>query len=529
MRPIGGAVLCAVIAALLICSCSKERPSARAGGTLIIGEISDFESLNPMGTSDAHARDIYNLLFISLLDEQADFISFKPRLAESYEFSEDRSRLIFNLRRDVYWSDGVQCTAHDVAATFAAQKDESVLWSGRHLKEHIDSVTVENDFRVVYHFNSVYPYQLMDANDGPILPRHVIGKVPPPEIRMIPAEEIPVNGPFRIEQWVKGQTLTLVPNEEYYEKGKPYLQKVIFKIIPDQVTLLTQIRSGEIHCMESIPYAEVERLRASNPELQIYDYETRAYIFIGWNGGHPLFENRNVRRALTMAIDRQLIIDNLTYGFAKECTGPFVPLIWAYNPDIEPLPCDPDGAREILAAEGFSDSDGDGWLDRNGEPFEFELLTNYGNQVRADIQVMVQAMLRKVGIKVTPITLEWLVYLDRLKSMKYDAVVHAWRVGTKADLAPIWSCEARDEGYNRFDYCNVAVDSLNALATKMLDFEEAKPLFFSAQKLIYEDQPYTFLYVPNAITAVHGRFKGIRPDPIGMYHFLYEWWAEEGE
>lgn len=525
-----GAVCYMILVLLIVSSCAKERPSAQRGGTLVVGEISDFESLNPMGTSDAHARDVYNLLFLSLLDEQADFITFKPRLAESHEFSDDRRRLTFHLRRDVFWSDGVPCTAHDVAATFKAQKNPDVLWSGRHLKERIDSVTVEGDFTAVYHFNTVYPYQVMDANDGPIMPGHVIKGVSPSEIRMIPVENLPVNGPFRIESWVKGQTLTLIPNERYYDEGKPYLAKVVFKIIPDQVTLLTQLKSGEIDCMESLPYAEVKNLQEDNPELLIFDYQTRAYIFIGWNGAHPLFHERNVRRALTMAIDRSTIIDNLTYGYAEECTTPFVPLIWAHNPNIRPLPCDPVRAREMLAAEGFTDSDGDGWLDRNGEIFEFELLTNYGNQVRADIQVMVQEMLRKVGVKVNPVALEWLVYLDRLKSSNFDAVVHAWRVGTKADLAPMWSCEARREGgYNRFDYCNPVVDSLNALAARMLDFEEAKPLFHRAQELIYEDQPYTFLYVPDALAALNRRFENVHPDPIGMYHFLYEWWVGEGE
>jgi peptide/nickel transport system substrate-binding protein len=529
-RLVRAVALCAFLALFSIVSCTREQSSTQRGGTLIVGEISDFESLNPMGTSDAHARDVYNLLFLSLLDEQGDFLTFEPRLAESYEFSADRARLVFHLRRDVFWSDGVPCTAHDVAATFLIQKNPDVLWSGRHLKEHIDSVTVEDDFTVAYHFNKVYMYQVMDANDGPILPKHAFEGVPPAEIGMIPAEDLPVNGPFRIAEWQKGQALTLVPNERYYEEGKPYLERVVFKIIPDQVTLLTQLRSGEIDCMESIPYAEVGKLGESNPELRIFDYETRAYIFIGWNGAHPLFRSRNVRRALTMAIDRSLIMNNLTYGFAEECTGPFVPLIWAYNPHIEPLPHDPERARELLAEEGFTDSDGDGWLDRNGETFEFELLTNYGNQVRSDIQVMVQEMLRKVGIKVNTSALEWLVYLDRLKSSDFDAVVHAWRVGTKADLSPIWSCEARKEGgYNRVNYCNPVVDSLNALAAGILDFEEAKPLFYRAQEIVYGDQPYTFIYTPHALAAVNRRFKNVHPDPIGMYHFLYEWWVEETE
>jgi len=516
-----------IVALVIGGSCTKKETGAQRGGTLIVGEISDFESLNPMGTTDAHARDVYELLFLTLLHEQADFLTFKPRLAESYRFSDDRRQLTFQLRRDVQWSDGTPVTANDVEATFDAQKNPAVVWSGRHLKEHIDSVRVEDDFTVIYYFNHIYPYQLMDANDGPIMPKHALERVKPEDIRIIPVDELPTNGPFRIQEWVRGQSLTLVPYEDYYEKEKPYLEKVIFKIIPDQVTLLTQLRSGEIDCMESLPYREVDDLRENHQELHIFDFPSRAYMYIGWNNANPLFRKSRVRMALTMAIDRQLIIDNLCYGHAEECTSPFVPLIWAYNPNIKPVPFDPVKAGEILAEEGFSDTDGDGWLDRDGQRFEFELLTNYGNQTRNDIQVMVQEMLRKVGIKVNPILLEWTVMMDRVRSSNFETMVHAWRVGTKADLSPIWACKSRRKGgYNRIDYCNPTVDSLNAEACRILDFDKAQPLFYQAQELIYEEQPYTFLYVPRQLNALNERFKGAEPNAIGMYRNLYEWWVE---
>jgi len=515
-----------LLLSVFLASCGEKGEPVSWGGILIVGEISDFENLNPMATTDAHARDVYNQLFLSLLDEQPDFLTFEPRLAESYEFSEDHKRLTFHLRRDVFWSDGVQVTAHDVEATFRAQTDPLVLWASRHLKEHINRVEVLDDWTVVYHFDEVYPYQLMDANDGPILPGHILEEVRPEEIRLIPIAEIPTNGPFKLELWLRGQSLALVPNERYYESGKPYLDKVVFKIVPDQVTLLTQLKSGEIHCMESIPPSEVSGLEENHPELRVFDFPTRAYNYIGWNAVKSLFQNRRVRKALTMAIDRKLIIDNLCYGFAEECTSPFVPLIWAYNPNIDPFPYDPELARKILADEGFIDRDGDGWLDRDGKRFEFDLITNYGNQIRIDTQIMVQEMLRVVGVKVNPIALEWTVMLDRIKAGDFDAIVSAWRVGTKADLSAIWSCEARRPGgYNRIDYCNERVDSLNALACRTIDFDAAKPLFFEAQELIYEDQPYTFIYVHHALSALDRCFGGAKPDPIGMYHNLHEWYV----
>jgi len=523
--------LCLVLAALLAATfgCAKKDRAAQ-GGTLVAGEINDYEGLNPMSTTDAHARDVYNLLFLSLLDENPDFLTFSPRLAESWEFSPDRLDLTFHLRKHVSWSDGTSVTARDVAATFAAQKDTLTLWAGRHLKEHIDSVTVRDEYTVVYHFNRAYPYQVMDANDGPIMPKHVLDRVGHAAFGKIPIEQLPTDGPFRLGSWVKGQALTLIRYDGYYEKGKPYLEKVIFKIIPDQVTLLTQLKSGEINCMEAVPPGEMDDIGKNHPELAIYTFPTRTYHYIGWNAARPLFASPRVRRALTMAIDRSLINENVYYGFAQECTSPFPPIIWAYNPNIKAIPYDTAGARRILAEEGFRDVNGDGWLEKNGKRFEFELLTQYGNQLRSDVQVMVQDMLRKVGVKADLVTLEWTVFLERVKSGNYDSQVGAWRVGTKADLAPIWSCEARGpEGYNRVNYCNPLVDSLNAAAAGMLDSEKAKPIFCRVQELIYDDQPYTFLNVQRARNVVDVRFKGVRQDAISMYHYLQDWWVSDGK
>ena len=128
------------------------------------------------------------------------------------------------------------------------------------------------------------------------------------------------------------------------------------------------------------------------------------------------------------------------------------------------------------------------------------------------------------SVKVEPVILEWTVMLEKHKAEDFESIVSAWRVGTKVDLAPIWSCEARKVGgYNRVDYCNAEVDRLNSTATGILDFEEARPLFFRAQEIIYEEQPFTFMYNPQAMLALHERFTGAKPDAISMYHNLHEW------
>lgn len=520
-----GYLLIAVLAvAVLVSSCAGDREPGLRGGTLVVGEPSAYEGLNPMKATDAHARDIYNQIFLSLLDENDDFLTFRPRLAKSWKFSADRRELTFHLRDDVVWSDGVGFTAHDVLATFTAQKDTAMVWSGRHLKEHIDEVRVVDDYTVVYHFSHVYPYQVMDANDGPILPKHFLESRTPEEVRAAKVEEIPSNGPFRVREWIRGQSLTLVPYEGYYEEGKPYLDRVVFKIVPDQVNLITQLKSGEVDYMESIPPAEVDKLRKEDYGINIFSFPSRAYLYVGWNGKHPLFRDVNIRRAMTMAIDRNEIIENLYYGLAIECKSPFIPQMWAYNDDIKPVAYDPEEAKRLLTEAGFTDSDGDGWLDRDGKRFEFEMMTNHGIQIRNDILVMVQEHLGRIGVKVELVILEWTVMLERHKASDFASILSGWRVGTKVDLAPIWSCEARKVGgYNRVDYCNVEVDRLNSTARGILNFDEARPLFYEAQRIIYDEQPYTFLLTPNERLALHERFEDARPDVISNYHNLHEW------
>ena len=302
-------LIAAILMLIIHYSCSDR--SDRNSEVLIVGEISDYEALNPIGTSDAHAKDIHPHLFLNLFEEQGDFITFEPRLAKSYSFSEDRSELIVIIRDDVYWSDGTRTTVENVVETLNIQKHPDVLWSGRHLKEHVDSAVAINDSTVVFYFNHTYPYQLMDVNDGPILPTHFFAGYDMADIRSIPIEEIPTNGPYKVREWVRGQYLRLIAYEGFYDSPKPYINEVIFKMIPDQSVLITQLLSGEIDCMESIPPMKYHEIKAGNPEITLYNYPSRAYGYLGWRCDHPVFSDAEIRIAMTMAIDREKIVENL--------------------------------------------------------------------------------------------------------------------------------------------------------------------------------------------------------------------------
>jgi len=528
------------VAALLACGGKGDREETlletagdRYGGTLVVGLIGDVDALNPLISSTRGASDIEGMIFLTLTEINPDLDSYSPSLAKSWEFSEDHLRLTFHLRNDVYWTDGVKTTAHDVKFSFQKQIDPVIAWSAIRWKQFIQDVEVVDDTTITYIFKEVYPYQLMDAGVGAILPRHILEKIPSEQWRSIDFNRQPIgNGPFKLKRWISQQTIELVPNEDYYA-GRPYLDRIVFRVIPDQTSLLAQLKSGDVDLMESLPPKDVTKMEEDfqngHSAVRIVKYPSRAYGYIGWNMTHPLFESKTVRQALTMAIDRDNLIEAVYFGLAEPCHSPISPILWAYNPDMPKFSYDPERARSMLAAEGWADHDGDGWLDREGRKFEFTVKTNQGNRIREAITVIVQDQLAKLGIKVSPRLVEWTVFSDQTNRKDFEAIVAGWSVGLKVDLTTMWHSESINDKFNYVSYSNPRVDELIESAKREMDRSKAKLLWDQAQRLIVEDQPYTFLYIPLQVNGVHRRFRDVKMDTRGSYIYPETWWVPAEE
>jgi peptide/nickel transport system substrate-binding protein len=504
-------------------------PDDRYGGTLVVGEIGDVDALNPLISSTRNASDVEGMLFLTLTEINPDLDSYSPSLAKSWEFSQDHLRLTFHLRDDITWTDGVKTTAHDVKFSFEKQTDPLIAWSAIRWKEFIEDVQVVDDTTVTFIFREVYPYQLMDASVGAILPMHLLEHVPSEEMKTCEFNRQPVgNGPFKLKKWISQQTIELVANEDYYA-GRPFLDRVVFRIIPDQTSLLAQLKSGDVDLMESIPPQDVPKMERDflqgKADVRIVRYPSRAYGYIGWNLQNPLFESKKVRQALTMAIDRENLIEAVYFGLAQPCHSPISPILWAYNPDMPLFPFDPQRAKQLLAQEGWVDHDGDGWIDRGGRKFEFTLKTNQGNRIREAITVIVQDQLAKLGIKVNPRLIEWTVFSDQTNRKEFEAIVAGWSVGLKVDLTTIWHSESMNDKFNYVSYSNGDVDRLIEMAKREMDRSKAKLLWDEAQRLIVEDQPYTFLYIPEQVNGIHKRFRDVQMDTRGTFIHPEQWWV----
>ena len=497
------------------------------GDTLVLGVIGDADSLNPLTSSSRGASDIEQLLFLNLTSTNPDF-SHSPSLAKSWEFSEDHLELTFDLRDDVYWHDGVKTTAHDVKFTYQLQKDSKIAWPLVKWKEYIEAVEVIDDYTVKFIFSRLYPYQLMDAVVGGIIPKHILEKVDREKMQSADFNRQPVgNGPFKFKEWKAQQYIVVEANDKFY-RGRPPLDKIIFKIVPDQENLVLQLKSGQIDFLESVPprfYRDLVR----QEDLASHVYPSRAYTYLGWNMKNPLFQSKKIRQALTMAINREEIIDALLFDFGEVCHGPISPIIWAHNPDVRKFPYDPEKSKKMLAKAGWEDSDGDGWLDKNGEPFEFELKTNKGNQIREDITVIVQDQLKKIGIRVQPNILEWTVLIEDLKKRNFEATVMGWSVGLKMDMTTIWHSSSINDKFNFVSFSNPDFDKFNDQAKFEMDREKARVMWYKAQDFIAEEQPYTFLYVPKQLNFIHKRVRNSQQETIGWAYNLEQWWVPKAE
>ncbi len=503
----------------------QEKSAANA---LVIGLPADVVSLNPLMSTSSIDYDVQKQLFLRLMEEKPHFDGFVPELAKSWDFSRDGKVITFHLRSRIMWSDGVPLTSRDVVFTHRAETNPKLGWIFQSEKTQIDSVVAPNDSTVRFYFARRYPDQLTDANEGFILPEHILGGLSAEAWQKSRFNRFPVTaGAYLLLKWVSQQSIQLVANPTYFRTGFPKIRHVIFKIVPDESVRLSQILNGEIDILEGISVRRVARLR-KRPNISIEHFSDMAYGFLGWNLRNPLFRSGRVRQALTLAIDRKSIVDNVFGGFARVCDSPILPQSWAYCDTIRPFPFNPERARKILTELGWHDSDGDGFLEKNGKPFRFELMTNFGNPTRRDLAVLIQAQLKKIGVDAQIQMYDWSIFLDRFKSGDYDAVLSAWRLSSKLELRSFWHSESIRNGFNRFFYRNPEVDALINRVEDLENPAQAKPLWWKLQSLIYRDQPVTFLYIPDRVIAYRNRLARPEFHPLSTYFYLYKWhWKSE--
>jgi len=326
-----------------------------------------------------------------------------------------------------------------------------------------------------------------------------------------------------VGSWERGQRIVLVRNPHFQPQG--YLDQIVFRIIPDAVTRIVELQTGAVDVLTGITLDQVPNIRERAPHVRIEREEKRFYDYIGYNpAGYEPFTDPEIRRALGLAIDVDGLLSALQMTeFAVPAGGPYPPIFRdLYDPEGQaPLSYNVEEARRILAAKGWQDSNNDGILDRNGAPFAFTLVTNAGNQRRADVTQIIQQQWRQIGVDVRLQQLESNTMFANLNVGDFQAVLAGWSVGLSPDLTALWGA---DSPFNYTRYSHPEVTSLIERAREQPTYESSITLWREAASRIVRDQPYTWLYYIDNVDGVNNRVQGTKIDTYGPYQNVWEWW-----
>ena len=437
------------------------------------------------------------------------------RLAESFP-ARDEPEITFHLRKGVRWHDGKPFTSADVRFTYEALVDEKVASPRRSDYELVREAQAPDPytFRVIY--KKPYSPALLSWAMG-ILPSHLLrGKDTKWWAKHF--DRSPTGtGPFIFDEWRSNEYIRLRRNPDYFE-GPPHLDYVVIRALPDPLTRRLSFETGEIDSWGVAPHA-LGRVR-NDERFKIYSRLSNGYIYVGWNLRRPIFQDRRTRRALCHAVNVPQIVKYVLYGQGEQSRGTFSPVMWYANEDVEPFRHDPEKARELLAEAGWEPRPEDGILVKDGEPFEFILITNQGSDLRKDVATLVQSDLKAIGVKVNIETYEWAVFVHKkIDKLDFDACILGWSLGADYDQYQLWhSSQAKPKRLNFCSYKNEKVDRLIELARSEYEPRQIKHYCGEIQRIIYEDQPYLFLFVPRGATALHKDvYRVMRPGPNGTW------------
>ena len=500
------------------------------GGTLISATIAEPSGLIPMIAGESAASAIAANIFNTLLKYDKN-LELTGELVESWKVSSDQKTITFRLKPGMQWADGAPLTSADVLFTWKVVTDDKTRTPyGADFKlvlkaEAPDPLT----FRVTY----PEPYApALDSWAGlQILPQHLLKDE---DINTTTFARNPVGSSYyRLENWRHGESISLVRNPKSTQ-GPANIERLISRSIPDTATQFLELLANNIDYMglDPVQYARVFPSRPDlNKKIGLYKELGNNYTYLGFNLKRKPFNDIRVRKALNYAINKQELIDGVLLGLGEPVASPYKPGTRWSNPQLKPYPYDPQRARELLRTAGFDDHDNDGILDRNGEPFSFEILTNNGNRQRELSAVLIQRRLKEIGIDASIRKVEWASFIERfIKPSDFDVVVMGWSLALDPDQYSIWHSSQQAPGqFNFIGYNNPQVDKLLEQGRLELNPDKRMKIYHEFAKILLEDSPIVYLYAGYGLPAIHKRVKGIDnpAPPAGIGHNSHEWYIPE--
>jgi len=505
-------------------------------GTLIDAAVAEPPTLLPPSTENIVANDIGEQLFLKLADvgmstNTVGDEDFQPLLAQKWEWDGPLT-LVFHLDPRARWQDGQRVTAADVEFTFDAYTDSTVGSPFRPKLHRIASVTQRDSLTAVFRFKEKYPEMFYDAvYHMRILPAHLLRAVPRDQWTTAAFGRQPVgDGPYRFVRWQAAQSIELVADSTFF-LGRPGIRRLIWRITPDLQVAVQQVIAGEADIREQLVTPDnVARARAAG--LSLYPFRGSVYTLLDFNlrasddttKPHPIFADRTLRRALSMAVDRASLVKSALGDLGKVPPGPMSELLGIWDPDIRQVPYDSALAARILNGQGWRDHDGDGIRDKDGQPLAFHILVPTSSVLRRQYARLLQEQFRAIGVHVEIDELEPSVVSQRVATGKFDTAILSRQndPSPSSGIAQSWT-RAGFGGSNFGRYYSADFEQLVDRAVTATSRDQARALWRRAMETLNADAPGIFLYSLQNVGAVHKRVENVQFRPDSWAALLRTW------
>ncbi len=513
-----------------------QQPEYQVGDWSVNAFGNNLETLTPLVSSDVYSSRVQSFVQESLITRDPDTLDWVGLIANDWQISEDGLTFTFQMRNDVTFSDGEPLEADDAVFTFDFVMNESIAAPrDRAYYQKIESVTATGQYEVVFKFKEPYFNSLSLAGGMAIMPRHFYEPYleNPKEFNHSKGLLLG-SGPYRLQDskgWTPDQGLVeLVRNPRYWGAVEPSFDRLVWNIIANDAARLTTFRNGEIDSYAARPREYQTLLDDEEFMNQVHHFEymnpNAGYRYIGWNqikDGEPTaFSDKRVRQAMTYLVDRKRIIEEIYLGYGEVAVSPFNSRSKQHAQDLTARAFDVEKARQLLKEAGFEDRDGNGVVeDINGKPLAFELAYPQQNEDYKRMILFLKDLYARGGVVLEPKPTEWSVMLDMIKKRTFDAIAIGWSSGIETDIYQIFHSDQLIEGGDNYiGYKNVKLDKLIEKARATVDEKERMALWQECERLLYEDQPYTFLLRNKSLIFIDSRYKNLEITNVGLnYNF----------
>ena len=492
----------------------------------------NLKTITPLVSTDAYASNIQSYVLESLITRNPDNLEWEGLIAKSWKVSEDGLVINFQLRDDVSFSDGESLTAEDVVFTFDFIMTEAIQAPrDRAYLEKIKNVKANGKYEVVFTFKEPYFEALSLAGGMSILPKHFYATYLKEPQKFNESKGLLLgSGPYKLidpKNWTPDKgNIELVRNERYWGDVQPSYNRILWKIIQNDSARLTTYRNGDIDTYSARPveYQELKKDAQIIAKSQNFEYmpPVVGYSYIGWNqqrAGKPTrFADKRVRQAMTYLTDVSRVIKDVFLDYAEPAVSPFGETSKQHDNALQPYTFNLDKAKALLKEAGYEDRNGDGVLeDMEGKPFEFKLTYLESNEDTKRMVLLLKDLYARAGVRLIPFPQEWPVMLENLDKKDFEAITLGWTSGIETDLYQIFhSNQAISNGDNYISYKNPELDKLIVEARRTVDEGKRMPLWQQAERILYEDQPYTFLMRRKSLLFVDKRIHNVLMTKLGL-------------